>query len=296
MDNQSSVVADVKNIVESYFEPRVLPVAGTSGLVIAPDGMTVAHAKRFIDEEREKPETLKGKTSLHNCESFIEFVKRYQKENSAIFYNQKSQEVTCIFDCATKEETSFERHKAVYAFPFSKELQTWKNNNGQAMSQIDFAVFIEKNILDLAEPPVPEKESDSLKEIRMRCGGHFAGVSRMVDLSKGIAIRADERATIKHDLDTGEAVVSFSSEHTDANGDKVKIPNMFVIVIPILEGGKCYQLPCRLRYRLKDGTIRWCYEVINLDNAIEKAIDEELKSIKDNIGLPVFYGNLPEGR
>lgn len=164
------------------------------------------------------------------------------------------------------------------------------------MSQLNFAMFIEQNVLDLAEPPAPDKESPALKEIRMRCGGFYAPVNKMVELSKGIAVRADERAVIKHDLNTGEATINFSSEHTDVNGDAVKVPNMFVIVIPVLEGGKAYQLPCRLRYRLNNGSIIWWYEVINLDKAIELAVNEELEAIKEKIGLPVYYGDLPQGR
>ena len=295
MDNNENTVVAVKDIVEKYFEPRVVPVEGTKGLLIAPGGMSVAHVKRFIDDERTTPETLKGSTTLHNCQSFIDFVNRYKDDTSAIFYNQDKQEVTCIFDCATKNNTSFEQHKADYAFPFSDELKEWKEHNGDVMTQIDFAFFIEKNVLDLADPD-KTAESEALKEIRLRIGGHFAAVSKMVELSRGISIHSDERATVKYDPNTGESTVDFSSEHTDATGEKVKVPNMFLIVIPILKGGKSYQLPCRLRHRLKNGQIIWWYEVIDLDKAIAAAIDEELNKIKEDIALPVFYGDLPSGR
>ena len=295
MENNENTVVAVRDIVEKYFEPRVVQVEGTKGLLIAPEGMSVAHVKRFIDDERQALETLKGSTTLHNCKSFIDFVNRYKYETSAIFYDQDKQKITCIFDCATKDATSFERHKADYAFPFSDELKEWKEHNGDVMTQIDFAFFIEKNVLDLADPD-KTAESEALKEIRLRIGGHFAAVSKMVELSRGISIHSDERATVKYDPNTGESTVDFSSEHTDAAGEKVKVPNMFLIVIPILKGGKSYQLPCRLRHRLKNGQIIWWYEVIDLDKAIAAAIDEELNEIKDKIGLPVFYGDLPSGR
>ena len=295
MENNENTVVAVKDIVEKYFDPRVVPVEGTKGLLIAPGGMSVAHVKRFIDDERTTPETLKGSTTLHNCQSFIDFVNRYKDDTSAIFYNQDKQKVTCIFDCATKNNTSFEQHKADYAFPFSDELKEWKEHNGDVMTQIDFAFFIEKNVLDLADPD-KTAESEALKEIRLRIGGHFAAVSKMVELSRGISIHSDERATVKYDPNTGESTVDFSSEHTDATGEKVKVPTMFLIVIPILKGGKSYQLPCRLRHRLKNGQIIWWYEVIDLDKAIAAAIDEELNKIKEDIALPVFYGDLPSGR
>lgn len=294
MDN--NVVTEIKEFVETYFQPRVVEVPNTNGVVVYPSNMNVDSVKNFIDRERLRPETLCGTTSLHNCNSFVEFANRYKSDNSAIFYNSKMQEVTCIFDCATKDQTSFEKHKAVYAFPFSKELKSWQKDNNSAMNQLEFAVFIESNVLDISEPPAPDKESEALKEIRMRCGGHYATVNKMMELSKGISIRADERATIKHDLNTGEAIVQFNSEHTDATGAAIKVPNMFVIVIPVLDGGKQYQLPCRLRYRLNSGQVRWWYEIIDLDRAIKLAIDEELEQIKEKIGLPVFYGDLPQGR
>lgn len=296
MDNQNTAVAEIKNFIEKYFEPKVLPVKGTEGLVIAPNGMNITHVKQVIDAERTAPETLKGSTNLHNCKSFCDYVNRYKTDDSVVFYNKPEGTITCIFDCATKDKTSYERHKAEYSFPFSEELKSWRGENNSLMSQLDFAMFIEKNVLDLAEPPTPENEGEALKNIRMRCGGHFASVAKMVELSKGIAVRADEKAVIKHDLNTGEATIQFSSEHTDADGKPVKVPNMFVIVIPVLDGGKAYQLPCRLRYRLNNGSVRWWYEVINLDKAIEMAIDEELQEISKAVELPLFYGELPEGR
>ncbi len=297
MDNEikNDIVA-MRETMEDLLKPQIVEAGGTSGLVVYPENMNIRQLKDFVDKERLTPEVLKGVTELHTCCSFVEFANRYKTENSAIFYNKKQQKITCVFDCATKEQASFEQHKAVYAFPFSKELLAWRANNGEVMSQIDFAMFIEANILDLAEPPAPDKESSALKEIRMRCGGFYAPVNKMIELSKGIAIRADEKAVVKHDLNTGEATINFTSEHTDISGQSVKVPNMFVIVIPVLEGGKAYQLPCRLRYRLKDGSVRWWYEVINLDKAIELAIDEELKTIKESVDLPVFYGDLPQGR
>ena len=297
MDNtvQNDVIA-MRETFEDLYTPRTIEAKATKGFIVYPENMQVEPLKKYVDAERLEPETLRGSTILHDCESFCGFINRYKTENSAVFYDKTEQKVTCIFDCATKEKASFERHTASYQFPFSKELVEWKNHNGETMSQVDFAFFIERNVLDLADAPAPDKESDSLKEIRARVGGFYAGTSKMVELSKGIAIRNDERATVKFDTNTGEATLDFSSEHTDAAGNKIKVPNMFLIVIPILNGGKAYQLPCRLRYRLYNGTVKWWYEVINLDQAIDKAIDEDLEAIKKETALPIFAGELPQGR
>ncbi len=297
MDNEvkNDVVA-MRETMEDLYTPRAIEATNTNGFIVYPENMNVVPLKKYIDEERTTPETLKGLTFLHDCTSFCEFVNRYKADNSAIFYNKDAQMVTCIFDCATKEHASFEKHLATYKFPFSKELQEWKKHNGETMSQVDFAFFIERNVLDLSDAPTPDKESDSLKEIRARVGGFYASTQKMVELSRGIAIRNDERATVKFDTNTGEATLDFSSEHQDAAGNKIKVPNMFLIVIPILNGGKAYQLPCRLRYRLYNGTVKWWYEVINLDQAIDKAIDEDLEAIKKETALPIFAGELPQGR
>ncbi len=296
MDNNQNTVQEIKGIVEKYYKPEVIPLAETKGLIVVPEGLRVYTAEEYVDRAREKPKALRGSTSLHTCGSFIEFVNRYKNDTSAIFYSKDEQSVTCIFDCATKEQTSFEKHRASYSFPFSKELKAWAKNNNSNMGQLEFATFIESQVLDLSEPPTPEDEGKSLKEIRLRCGGQYANVSKMVDLSRGISVRSDERATIKQNLDTGEATISFQSEHTDLGGKPIKVPNMFIIVIPVLEGGKAYQLPCRLRYRLKDGVVIWKYEVINLDSAIDLAIDEELQRMEKETQLPIFYGDLPQGR
>ena len=127
MDNmvKNDIVA-MRETLEDLYTPRIVQSENTSGFVAYPENMRIESLKKYIDGERNAPETLKGSTLLQKCSSFCDFVNRYKTENSAIFYNKEEEKVTCIFDCATKDNYSFERHTASYKFPFSKELKEWK--------------------------------------------------------------------------------------------------------------------------------------------------------------------------
>jgi hypothetical protein len=70
----------------------------------------------------------------------------------------------------------------------------------------------------------------------------------------------------------------------------VKVPNLFLIGIPVFEGGPLYRIPVRLRYRLAGGRVTWIVRRYRPEAVFKDAFDEALARIGEATGLPVLRG------
>jgi uncharacterized protein YfdQ (DUF2303 family) len=278
---------------------------GTSlDVLILPNGKTVRSVKPFIDEYRLWPERRTGTATLTDIESFIDHANRFKDADSAIFArdDRKSPSLTAVLNYHRKGEADprFGDHRAIYPFPLSDEWQAWTGAAGEKFGQGDFAAFLDDRILDIA--PVPEwalpdtgvtPSTDS--EIRLadaitRMGGTIATPQRVFELSRGLAVTESSAVENRVNLDTGEAVIAFKNEHTDGAGQKVKVPNLFMIVIPVFKGGPAYLMAVRLQYRIAGGKVVWLLAVSRMDEAFDHAFHEAADKARAATALPLFYG------
>lgn len=205
----------------------------------------------------------------------------------------------------------FGRHRAHYAFPLSPEFMAWMAMNSEPMSQGDFAAFLEERALDIEPPPVadgwftgdapppgaeatPEDHARYefmalLRTMTNRLRGTWGGPEKLMDLSRGLRINENNKVATATNLSSGTGTIVFESEHTDQNGDKVDVPNLFLISIPIFKNGPKYLMPVRLRYRAK-GQVVWFYDTYRHDKVFDHAFDEALRHVEASTGLRVMVG------
>jgi len=55
--------------------------------------------------------------------------------------------------------------------------------------------------------------------------------------------------------------------------------------------GSAYPIEARLKYRVKDGSVVFWYELIRPDRVFKTAVEEELAKIKEATKMPVILGN-----
>src|SRR3546814_16310007 len=96
-------------------------------------------------------------------------------------------------------------------------------------------------------------DEDSLPEDMQKfvnaVGGRIAGPSRLMDLSVGLKVYEKANVSEAVNLASGEVQIQFTSEHVDGTGSPLKVPNLFLIAIPVFKNGQFYRLAARLRYR-----------------------------------------------
>ena len=58
------------------------------------------------------------------------------------------------------------------------------------------------------------------------------------------------------------------------------IPEQIVFGIQVHRGGNHYALPARFRYRIKEGTIVFWYDLDQLEKAIEKSMEDTVEYVR----------------
>lgn len=292
--------------MERLSEPvRVLGDDAAPMVVAVPRGMELKSLKKLLDEYRERPERKTGTTTLTTLEAFCAFVNRHRERESAVFCddtNEKAPKLVALFNAHSasasletlatdpnadaRGEADWQDHRALYAFPLSEEWKIW-TALVPAMSQADFAHFLEDRITDVLDP---DQAGDVAKEYAASVKATLATPARMLELSRGLTVHLDGRVSQELNLKSGEGKLVFTEEHKDAAGQRIDVPGAFAIGIPVFRGGVAYKIPVRLRYRVSQGSVSWSLAVQRLDRVFEAAIAEACTLVAQATHLPVFRG------
>lgn len=323
-ENSKSNPEVIVDLVKRHFEPKVVTIeaGGVQGSVlILPNGTGLAAhpIKPFLDPFRERPERRMGTATLQDLASLIAHVNRFKDEDSAIFAdrNMERPSITAVLDyheaCNTYDDTGglvgedhasakprFGQHRANYAFPLSDEWKAWIKAGTTMMDQQEFAEFLEDRIGDVMSPPdlvnAPLSADDETavakaKDLLSLLGGSFATPNRLMELSRGLAVHVGETVKQATNLSTGEAQVQYVSSHQDEQGQPLKVPNLFLVAIPVFRAGPLYQIAIRLRYRVRGASLVWSCQMYRPEKAFEDAFDEACETAQEKTGLPLFIGH-----
>lgn len=270
------------------------PRDGTKAPAYLTEGAVRVVAPGDLDPYRETPIARVGTSSHTRLDSFIDHVNRFKGERSAVFAvdNMTAPKLTAIFDyhhAGHDSDPGNLKHKSVYSFPLSDEWKAWSQADGKAMSMTDFAAFLEDHIVDVtADKP----QSDAAKDFLAKSGGNLASPSKLIEIARGLQVNEASTLREARNLSTGEAEVVFQSEHLDANGNKLVLPNAFMICIPIFARAEVFdQILARFRYRKQNGGIVFWFDLWRPDLVFENAFTEACDRVKALTGLPLFVGS-----
>jgi len=257
-----------------------------------PDGRKVHSVKALLDEYLTAPERRKGTARFTDLDSFIAHTNRFRDTDSAIFADDSKGAPALLsvldYHRATADGAPrFGEHRGAYAFPLSDEWTAWTAQNGKPMSQVDFARFLEDRLVDVADPSTA---SGSAADWAKCVGAAFASPSKLLELSRGLAVRVNAAVRGQHDIGSGATQVMFATEHTDINGAPIDVPGAFLLAIPVFKRGDLYPVPVRLRYRVKE-SVTWHYELARVDAVFEHAFGEACALVAEKTSLPVLRGN-----
>ncbi|MBD9406236.1 YfdQ family protein [Acidovorax sp. ACV02] len=239
--------------------------AGTPGFIL-PEGYEFKELSHLLPA----PTRKKGTTTLNDAESFIAVVNDQKAESrTRLFSTIDPPTFTAVFN-HIGAEAGWGDHRARYNAPLSPEWKAWNGMNGVHKSQVELAQFIENNLVDVVNP-----DGATLLEIcrtlEAKKKVNFASAIRLSDGSHQFTYEEDVQGT--------------------AQKGQLKVPEEFIIGIPVFENGAKWQLNVRLRYRIQDGgRLTMWIELIRPHKTIEAAVAELRKQIADETKLPILNG------
>lgn len=248
-----------------------------------------------LESYRARPVRRTGTAQLTRLDSFITHVNRFRSDTSAVFAKDdlKAPKLTAVFDYhpagPDNAVAANGKHRAEYAFPLSDEWQAWSSNDGKAMAMADFAAYLEDRIVDVVSDAAPS--SPAAKDFIAKTGGNIASPSKLIEIARGLQVNEASTLREARNLSSGEAEVVFQSEHLDAAGNKLTLPNLFMICIPVFARSPVfYQILARFRYRKNGGTIAFWFELWRPDLVFEQAFSEACAEVVTETSLPLFVG------
>lgn len=242
-----------------------------------------------------RPRRRAGLARLDDLASFEAHVKRHRAPNSALFASKDGPALLAVFDYndpgpeAPGETTArFGQHRAEYRFPLSDEWKAWSARSLATLTQSAFAEFLEDRAVDVIEP---KRASTSTSELCASLDLALASPARIMELSRGLAVRVNSKIAAAVNLASGEGQFTYATEHQDEQGASLKIPKGFLISLPVFEKDAPYQVLVRMRYRVKDGHVAWTLAPHDLPRILSHAFDLAAKNAAQSTGLPLFFGS-----
>lgn len=296
--NTTPDLAATRDLVENYIKPSIVavedPQDGTKVLMVVNAGTAIPLDPGQFDAWRVNPRWRSGTATALDLASLIDMANRFGDPDSAIFANndRRNPSLTVVFDYHSKTATGQPRalrHKAKFAYPLSDEWKAWVANSGKPMSMRDFAAFLEDRVVEVLSSGEIGLNADQQKFVD-RLGGErvIAEPAKLMEIATGLRVVEDNETVSAVNLASGEAQVSFKSEHRNEN---MTVPRLFAIAIPVFTNGEDYQILVRLRYRSTGGQILFFYELWREDRVFDHAFDESIVKVKEETNLPVFLGS-----
>lgn len=239
----------------------------TADYAVVPEGYNLEDLEQY----HENPRRARGSITTFDVASFNSYMKTYKGVASAIFANPLAVTAIGIIDYHTPETPAFCDHRITYVAPRSKEWTVWMAHNCKAMSQYDFAQFIEEHVDDIRNP----------------AGADVLTIARDLEVTKGVNFKS------KVDLINGARVFHCAEAINSQSGTgSVKVPEQFTVGIPIFAGDeKATPLVAKLRYRLRDGgQLSLWYELQKPEKAEEKAFLDIVKAMHNATGIAPWMG------
>lgn len=297
-EETQGVVNEARSLVEDYIKPALETVTEPGTGVQAPvvftkDGAQALPASVF-DPYRAAPARRKGTATLTDLDSLIAHVNRFKDSDTVLFASdtRASPSITAVLDyhrTGAAGEPRFGGHRAKFAFPLSDEWTAWTTTNKKAFRMAEFAAFLEDRIIDVLDNK--EDLPDDMGRFVKAIGGNIASPSKLMEIAFGLKVNEKSAVAETVNLSSGEGEISFVAQHTDEKGAPLKVPNLFLIGIPVFKGGPAYRIAVRLRYRKSDGGLSFWYEMWRDDRVFDDAFSEALSRTRDETGLPVLLGS-----
>ena len=243
--------------------------AGTDHLIV-PDGYKHVEITYDIERAQTAPNRKKGIARLSDIDSFIQYAKDQNMQHRGYIYaDPEACTLIAVFnDYRDDTATGWRDHHAVFQAEKSREFSTWLKNNKDPKEQEAFAIFLEDNIADIAEP-----SGETLLTIALT-------LQAKTEVNFGSSRR----------LDNGQVQLIYT-ENIDARAGtgNIDIPREFSIGVRLFKNGSGYKLRARLKYRLGGGKAKFWYELDRAENAIEDAFKDYITKAAE-AGYTILLG------
>jgi uncharacterized protein YfdQ (DUF2303 family) len=269
--------ASPANIVETALQAgrelgqkiHSVPVHGGKPFVILCDE-NGGDIVEYLDTDPQHPHHIIRELKTLTAEAFVQYFNRFKGAASAIYANDTR--IVGILNDHQKGASDYADHRVALEIQYSNEWKTWKAKNLQPFGgNVEFAHFIENNLLDFQQP------------------------SGAAMLKLALNFEANSEAAYSNAVRLEDGTTKFHFENTvTAKAGAETIPNTFKISIPVHKcaGEERYEIDARFRYRLQGPKLSIWYELIRPDKVLEEANEQLTQMIGQETGAAIIRADV----
>lgn len=249
---------------EVIFDTRNIPT------VLVPEGYKLQTLERLSKQFAEAPARLEQSVTLRDPDSFIQYLQRHCTESVAVFCDHEKMAFVAKLDYHNGINAHWGNHRCYLNLEKTRELDRWLKNDGEKMSQTEFARFIEDNCGEIiASDDTP-------------------GGAEMLKIALTLSRTEDAVFKSGTNLDNGETKFVFEQNFNDRAGElgDLTIPRKIKLGLPLFKSAdpsEGYAIEARFRYRVAQGRLNMWYELIRPERVIDDAVNTMALYIKEQL-------------
>ena len=284
MSEENQMISDIKEALDAgvmLAGPRV-PLMDKDNripFVVVPSGCKVEKIENLLPFPTRKRATV----AVTSADSFIEYVKKHGSGDESVIYAQiNAEQSQCTMVALMNDNgsgtTNWRDHRCTFSPALSIEWKRWMSKDGHknAMSQADFATWLEDNQADVRSVDGSPSGADILA------------------MAQAFEVNADKRVKSHINLQSGGVRFEFVDDEIRDTRTSMEVFRRFTLAIPVFDSSyDAYPIPARLKYRDNAGKVTFWYELIRPDLAFKTAVRSVLDKITADTGLLLLEG-VPE--
>jgi uncharacterized protein YfdQ (DUF2303 family) len=246
--------------------PQQVSLDAEHRFALLPEGWRVEDISKLLPP----PSRIRQRVELLTLGAFTDYVAKFKGAESIVFADETAAHYEAVLDYHSAANTLRGScdHVARYTCPQSDQWKLWSGSNSKAVSQVEFARFLEDNLPDITTPPAAD----------------FLQLVLQLQIHKAATFVSDIR------LDNGQTRLRYEETiRNDTKQGDLQIPDAFVISVPVFVDGARYALKCRLRYRLDDSKLRMWYELERPMDVFRTAVKEVSDKVRKTLADVPFW-------
>lgn len=258
-------------------------------LVALPEGWSL-RTDSSLEALANHPFRKKGTARFKVQESFVEYVNKHKLPESVIYAKVNKGErdapltVTAVFNDHEEEQNQlagsevaagWQDFRAILAPEASHEWRTWTANSGKAMSQFEFAQFIDDNIKDISS------SQDG-----------FPTGTEMLQMALAFELSQDKRIKSAIRIQSGGTNIEYVEDDDASTVARMQAFDKFMLGIPVFWRGQAYAVEAKLRYRVREGKLTLWYDLVRTDVVVDDAVEQVLQAVGTGTASSILYGEI----
>jgi uncharacterized protein YfdQ (DUF2303 family) len=265
---ENDTVAEVARIAT---EPHDLQLGGYY-VVQTPDGHSTVDLTG--DQWRDLPRRKVGTVVVHDVAGFAHYYGRHADGDTEVYADLDTGVITAVLDAhEAGGRPRWEEHRLQLRLKHTEQWMRWTSKNRYLLPQVQFAEFLEDNLVDIAAEPVP--------------------AATMLQVASTFQALTKGTFTSKANLTSGARTLFFE-ETTDATSgtgkQQVPVPEKFAVLLAPFDDVDLYRIEARLRYRIEDSQLKLCFVLDRPEDSLRDAVKSVVDKVAEQTGATIMRG------